>query len=57
MTVFQDTDHFGSLWWQSFKTAITSAVFDGTETPLLKLYKFTNLEDLYRVYKLRTTRL
>ncbi len=23
MTVFQDTDHFGSLWWQSFKTAIT----------------------------------
>ena len=28
-----------------------------TETPLLKLYKFTNLEDLYRVYKLRTTRL
>ena len=30
MTVFQDTDHFGSLWWQSFKTAITSAVFDGS---------------------------
>ena len=30
MTVFQDSDHFGSLWWQSFKTAITSAVFDGS---------------------------
>ena len=29
----------------------------GTKTPLLKLYKFTNLEDSYRVYKLRTTRL
>ena len=28
MTVFQDSHHFGSLWWQSFKTAITSAVFD-----------------------------
>ena len=28
-----------------------------TKTPLLKLYKFTNLEDSYRVYKLRTTRL
>ena len=25
-----------------------------TETPLLKLYKFTNLEDFYRVYKPRT---
>ena len=29
----------------------------GTKTLLLKLYKFTNLEDSYRVYKLRTTRL
>ena len=25
-----------------------------TKTPLLKLYKFTNLEDFYRVYKPRT---
>ena len=30
MTIFIDSDHFGSLWWQSFKTAITSAVFDGS---------------------------
>ena len=28
MTIFQDSHHFGSLWWQSLKTAITSAVFD-----------------------------
>ena len=27
MTIFKDSHHFGSLWWQSFKTAITSAVF------------------------------
>ena len=28
MTIFTDSHHFGSLWWQSFKTVITSAVFD-----------------------------
>ena len=30
MTVFQDSHHFGNLWWQSLKTAITWVVFDGS---------------------------
>ena len=28
MAIFTDSHHLGSLWWQSFKTRITSVVFD-----------------------------
>ena len=30
MTLFKDSHHFSSLWWHSWRTAITSAVFDDT---------------------------
>ena len=61
MTVFQDSDHFGSLWWQSFKTDITSAVFDGSaflkrtlrgrfREKLIKIKKIYNIKYITYVF-------